>query len=46
MEQQLEALRRKALPVLGVIALALGLIVVGWQWLMIAQRVIRLTTVG
>ena len=46
MEQQFDALRRIAMPVLGVIALALGLIVVGWQWLMIAQRAIRLTTGG
>ncbi len=40
--EQLASLRRQALPVLGVIALAIGAVEVGWQWVLIAQRTLRL----
>jgi hypothetical protein len=46
MEAQIVRLRRLGLPILGTIALVLGMIVVGWQWVMIAQRAIRLLSGG
>ena len=42
MERQFPSLRRQALPALGVIALAIGAVEVGWQWMLIAQRSLRL----
>ena len=44
--EQLARLRRLGLPILGTVALLLGMIVVGWQWVMIAQRAIRLMSGG
>ena len=46
MERQLASLRRQALPVLGIVALAIGAVEVGWQWVLIAQRAIRLAHGG
>ena len=46
MEPQIASLRRRALPVLGSVALLIGVVEVGWQWVLIAQRAIRLTHGG
>ncbi|MEO6380213.1 MAG: hypothetical protein ABIO37_19480 [Caulobacteraceae bacterium] len=40
--EQLASLRRQALPILGAVALAIGVVEVGWQWVLIAQRTLRL----